>query len=187
MAKDRPTLLNNSQTSFQSAQKIDFSYSRVSWFSNSDACDAGRVWERPPQPWQRPRPPGVQLPQQFTFTSFCICICICVQEFSWFCYRDLPSLHCLCILLYMYSSWPSPYSLCCHLTISHFCISNCICVKGFICWYCRSLLLPHSIFPLTTMCTSFSEAQKPKTFRIETFFAQKISGWSARNRFSPQT
>ena len=93
----RPTLLNNSVTSSQSAPKIDSSYWRVSWFSNYDACDAGRVWERPPQPWQRPRPPGVQLPQQFTFTSFCICIC--VQEFSWFSCCDLPSLHCLCIFL----------------------------------------------------------------------------------------
>ena len=178
---DRPTLLNNSQTSFQSAQKIDFSYSRVSWFSNSDACDAGRVWERPPQPWQRPRPPGVQLPQQFTFTSFCICIC--VQEFSWFCCRDLPPPHCH----FSVYTLPAAASLCCHLAISQLCISNCICVKGFICWYCHSLLLPHSIFPLTTMCTSFSEAQKPKTFWIATFFTQKNSRRSAWNRFSRQT
>ena len=28
------------------------------------------------------------------------------------------------------------------------------------------------------------EAQKPKTFRVETFYAQKLSGRSARNRFT---
>ena len=30
------------------------------------------------------------------------------------------------------------------------------------------------------------EAQKPKTFRVATFYAQKLSGRSARNRFSRQ-
>ena len=35
--------------------------------------------------------------------------------------------------------------------------------------------------------TSSAEAQKPKTFRIATFYAQKLSGRSARNRFSRQT
>ena len=31
-----------------------------------------------------------------------------------------------------------------------------------------------------------TEAQKPKTFRVATFYAQKLSGRSARNRFSRQ-
>ena len=31
-----------------------------------------------------------------------------------------------------------------------------------------------------------AEAQKPKTFRVETFYAQKLSGRSAQNRFSWQ-
>ena len=31
-----------------------------------------------------------------------------------------------------------------------------------------------------------AEAQKPKTFRVETFYAQKLSGRSARKRFSGQ-
>ena len=31
-----------------------------------------------------------------------------------------------------------------------------------------------------------AEAQKPKTFRVATFYAQKLSGQSARNRFSRQ-
>ena len=32
-----------------------------------------------------------------------------------------------------------------------------------------------------------AEEQKPKTFRIATFYAQKLSGRSARNGFSLQT
>ena len=40
-----------------------------------------------------------------------------------------------------------------------------------------------------SLCTKISqaEAQKPKTFRVVTFYAQKLSGRSARNRFSRQT
>ena len=36
------------------------------------------------------------------------------------------------------------------------------------------------------MMITITEAQKPKTFRVATFYAQKLSGRSARNRFSRQ-
>ena len=37
------------------------------------------------------------------------------------------------------------------------------------------------------LCTMhYAEAQKPKNFRVATFYAQKLSGRSARNRFSQQ-
>ena len=40
---------------------------------------------------------------------------------------------------------------------------------------------------VTILLVSVSEAQKPKTFQIKTFFAQKKSGQSTQNRFSRQT
>ena len=39
---------------------------------------------------------------------------------------------------------------------------------------------------VTLQESSEPEAQKPKTFRVASFYAQKLSGRSARNRFSRQ-
>ena len=56
-----------------------------------------------------------------------------------------------------------------------------------------TLLILYSIFLLystlyTFLCSGGSppEAQKPKTFRVATFYAQKLSGRSVRNSFSQQ-
>ena len=38
----------------------------------------------------------------------------------------------------------------------------------------------------TAMQYSDAEAQEPKTFQVATFYAQKLSGQSARKRFSRQ-
>ena len=52
-------------------------------------------------------------------------------------------------------------------------------------------LWSYSNHPLNRSCFGYpnwilAEAQKPKTFRVATFYAQKLSGRSARKRFSGQ-
>ena len=52
-------------------------------------------------------------------------------------------------------------------------------------------LWSYSNHPLNRSCFGYpnwilAEAQKPKTFRVATFYAQKLSGRSAQNRFSRQ-
>ena len=65
-----------------------------------------------------------------------------------------------------------------------------ICFGSDICPFEHSIYLfflnEGQLRPLVTQPLTPPEAQKPKTFRVATFYAQKLSGRSARNRFSRQ-